>query len=208
MAALRAVAILGAGAAIGAALWIAYPRELADRVDLPAETKTESVPAVPGVRLVDAVVPIEPHAELREAATPEPSPSGIRLFLDVRGAQLTQLLQNDLDEFAAEPRDPSWAAGMEAQFQSELVRWPVTLSASYVECRRSKCLVAVVRPPGTFPPQLGGPDARAAAAIQTEIAQKLELIGGPIAAVMSRDGSLVHWHRFHRRCGPDWQCLE
>ncbi|HUQ53800.1 MAG TPA: hypothetical protein VM692_16340 [Gammaproteobacteria bacterium] len=36
----------------------------------------------------------------------------------------------------------------------------------------------------------------------------LNLYGTGAWLVRAEGGALVQWHRFHRRCGPDWQCLE
>lgn len=31
---------------------------------------------------------------------------------------------------------------------------------------------------------------------------------GGVSLLRAQSGVLVEWHRFHRRCGPDWHCLE
>jgi hypothetical protein len=48
----------------------------------------------------------------------------------------------------------------------------------------------------------GQPDGGVAQASIGSRAQALGLLGGPIFA------ALVYWHTFHRRCGPEWKCLE
>jgi hypothetical protein len=152
----------------------------------------------------------DPKAEPQQIALPvsELAPR-IGGFLALRDVSLGPALREALDAFAAEPRDPSWASGMEARFQSELAQPTVMLAESYVECRRSRCIALLIRPPGAQQ-QLEGLRllGREAGAEQARLAQALGLLGGPIFLAAARDGALVHWHAFHRRCGPEWKCLE
>jgi hypothetical protein len=134
-----------------------------------------------------------------------PAPA-IERFLEVRGVSLTPALREVLDAFAAEPRDPWWASGMEARFQGELAQPTSMLAESYVECRRSRCITVLIRPRQQLDDLR--PLGREAVAGQTRLAQALGLLGGPIFAAATRDGAPVHWHTFHRRCGPEWKCLE
>jgi hypothetical protein len=134
------------------------------------------------------------------------SDSTLQRFLDVRGISLNAGAQQDLLELIADPRDPAWAPGMEARFQSELTKSSRTLTESYVECRRSRCLVLLVEPLGAQR------DPRAAFTRadfdeQVAVASSLNLFGIGTFAASTRDGALVRWQRYFRRCAPDWNCL-
>lgn len=151
------------------------------------------------------------------APVPQPLPadadtsvSGLERFVDLRGIARAPFIESQMKEFAAQPRDPAWSTGMEAQFQSELSRSSPSLIDRYVECRRSVCVVVLVRPPGTHQQeQQMGLLARAAIMEMSTVAQTLNLFAAPGSGlVLARDGALVHWHRFQRKCGPDWKCLE
>jgi hypothetical protein len=150
-----------------------------------------------------------PEAELTIALPASGPAPRIEGFLEVRGVSLGPALRDALDAFAGESRDPSWASGMEARFQSELSQSTLMLVESYVECRRSHCITLLIRPPSA-PQQLEGLRllGREAGAEQTRLAQTLGLLGGPMFGAAARDGALVNCHTFHRRCGPEWKCLE
>jgi hypothetical protein len=201
------------GAVIGAVVLVGRPQRDADSPDAPttppkarADTQdiaraanevTARAPAEAGVR--------EPEPKLPPAVT-EASDSTLQRFLDVRGISLAAGAQKDFLEFIADPRDPAWAPGMEARFQSELAKGTRTLTESYVECRRTRCLVLLVEPPGVQR------DAKAAFTRadfdeQVATASSLNLFGIGTFAASTRDGALVRWQRYFRRCGPDWNCL-
>jgi hypothetical protein len=148
-----------------------------------------------------------PQALPADAGT---SVSGLERFVDLRGIPRAPFIESQLKEFAAQPRDPAWSTGMEAQFQSELSQSSLTLTERYVECRRSVCVVVLVRPPGTHQQeQQVGLLGRAALTEMSAVAQTLNLFAAPGGGlVLTRDGALVHWHRFQRKCGLEWQCLE
>jgi len=173
------------------------------------EVTNESAAAVPEVaEPIDGRLG-EPEAELTIALPASGPAPRIEGFLEVRGVALGPHLREALEAFTAEPRDPSWASGMEARFQSELSQSTLMLVESYVECRRSRCITLLIRPPSA-PQQLEGLRllGREAGAEQTRLAQTLGLLGGPMFGAAARDGALVNWHTFHRRCGPEWKCLE
>jgi hypothetical protein len=130
-------------------------------------------------------------------------------FMELRGVVPPPAVGAAFDTFVAEPRDPSWASGMEARFQSALSRSTLLLTESYVECRRSECIVLLFHPPRVDQqPRDLEPLLRAAAREQGRLAQAVGLTAGPAFGFSAREGPLVLWHTFHRRCGPEWQCLE
>jgi hypothetical protein len=209
MARLLLLALLGA--CIGAVVVIA--RRPAEPGVAPAHAAQPSAD-----REVHAETPLETPADAPAATaslepdSPQPvlvagAASSLERFLELRGIIAVGAMQRDLAEFVAEPRDLGWAPGMEAQFQSELTKSTTTLTDSYVECRRSRCLVLLVRPAGTHRP-LVGEETRAALQEHARVASSLSLFGFGAFAAVAPDGSLVSWNRFQRRCGPDWQCLE
>lgn len=147
------------------------------------------------------------QAALPSAADDAPD-STLQRFLEVRGIPLSPGAQKDFVDFLAEPRDLGWAPGMEAEFQSELAKTSRTLTESHVECRRSRCLVLLLEPPGAQRDRDQAPPfTRADFDEQVALAQRLNLFGIGTFAVSARDGALVRWQRYFRRCNPDWQCL-
>jgi hypothetical protein len=197
------------GACIGAVVVMARRPAVPGVVAAPASSPSLELP----VRAEAAVeTPASAPAAPTELEPDQPAPlavgaSSLERFLQLRGIAAVGAMQKDLAEFVAEPRDLGWAPGMEAQFQSELAKGTATLTDSYVECRRSRCLVLLVRPAGTHRP-LVGEETRAAAQEHARVASTLNLFGFGAFAAAASDGSHVSWNRFQRRCGPDWQCLE
>ena len=223
MSASRVIPIVALGAVLGAAALVHFyggtssdVEEAAASDERPPPTRTSSAGDDPeGATLGEhagehAQPPIAP-------AVPEDGlKSGLHFFLEAREVPL-ESVEKALSELEAQPRDPSWSAGMEAQFQSALAQSTLTDAESYVECRRSLCAVVFVYPPETQPPQTQPPQTqqpllglpiRAAVAEHQRLLSTLRLYGSGALAVRARNGALVQWHRFHRRCGPEWQCLE
>jgi hypothetical protein len=209
MARLLWLALLGVciGLAIATARRPAEPGVVSARDSSPSvergvhfETPLETPVGAPA-----ATAPFEPDSP--QPALISRAASSLERFLELRGITAVGAMRKDLTEFVAELRDSGWAPGMEAQFQSELAKSTTTLTDSYVECRRSRCLVLLVHPAGTHRP-LVGEETRAALQEHARAASSLNLIGFGAFAAVAPDGSLVSWNRFQRRCGPDWQCLE
>jgi hypothetical protein len=151
----------------------------------------------------DVIEPVERIG----GATKNPESSGLRAFLELREVPIVDVVRDDVDEFASETRDPNWAAQMEAQLQSELSKTNLTVTGSYIECKTSRCIVALVRPTGAYDQrvQVGLPNRGFVTAI-SEAARTLGLLGSQPYQILAGDGALVHWQRFHRRCASDWKC--
>ena len=219
MSASRVIPIVALGAVLGAAALVHFygggtssdVEEAAASDERPPPTRTSSAGDDPeGATLSEhagehAQPPVAP-------AVPEDGlKSGLHFFLEAREVPL-ESVDKALCELEAQPRDPSWSAGMEAQFQSALAQSTLTDAESYDECRHSLCAVVFVYPPETQPPQtqppLPGIPIRAAVEEHQRLLSTLRLYGSGALAVRALHGALVQWHRFHRRCGPEWQCLE
>jgi hypothetical protein len=204
------------GAVVGAAALVHFYGGGSGDVDeqaTPAELPTRAIDAADEPGKLDERAVDQEQPPLASAAEDTPR-SALQVFLEARAVPLERI-ENALREFVAQPRDPTWSAGMEAQFQSALVQSTLKDAESYVECRRSMCIVVFVYPPETQPqqtqqpqqPQLGIP-LRAAAEEHQRLLSTLRLYGSGALAVRARNGALVQWHRFHRRCSPEWQCLD
>jgi hypothetical protein len=197
------------GALIGVAVWLFQTDGRPDRE--PERIFSDS----PNVSdQIVAEVPIatdndgsgDAEAELPPASEPAPR---ITSFMNLRGLSPAPAVRAAFDKLVAEARDPLWASGMEARFQSELSRSTLLLTESYVECRRSMCIVLSFYPPRTDQQPMDlEPLLRAASREQGRLAQAVGLMAGPAFGSSARDGPLVLWHTFHRRCGPEWQCLQ
>jgi hypothetical protein len=207
----RTLWIVLLGAAIAAALSL---RSCVAR-DAYLETQQQSEPdRVPGT-VTTELVAREVPAPTTEAA-PESTPtadvvvpaSDLERFLEIRGVPRQPWMQSELEQFAAQPRDPAWATGMEARFQSELAKASSTVAERYVECRRSLCVALLVHPPGSRDPVQLESSIRPDLSQALAVAQALDVIIGPVSAAMTRDRGLVQWFRYHRKCGADWKCLE
>jgi hypothetical protein len=218
----RVLGIVVLGAAIGVALSMrscspeGVPNNSAGETPSFPEAQREEPDVAPGAIPDETVARAAPDERVGDPAPPPPpadadtSVSDLERFLELRGIPRVPSIDNELKEFAAQPRDPAWSTGMEARFQSELSQLSLTLTDWYVECRTSVCVVALVRPPGTQQSEqqlrlLG----RAALTEMSTVARTLNLFAAPGGGlVLARDGSLVNLHRFQRKCGPDWKCLE
>lgn len=154
-----------------------------------------------------AVVDVIEPAEQTDGMTQDFASSGLRSFLKLRDVPTVDVVQEDVSEFSSEARDPNWSAQTEAQLQSALSQTNLTLTGSYIECKTSRCIVALVRPTGAYDQreQVGLPN-RAIVTAMSEAARTLGLLGSQSYQILAGDGALVHWQRFHRRCSPDWRC--
>jgi hypothetical protein len=211
----RMVPFVALGLVLGAAALVHfYGRGGGDVAEhgVPAEQSTEAASAAGDAE----AAPLDEDAREQEPSATTSAPpadvgqSAVRVFLDARGVPLERFEQA-LRAFEAEPRDPAWSGGMEAQFQTALAQTTLTDAESYVECRRTLCVVLFIHPPetplDTQRPQLGLP-TRAAVEEHQRLLSTLRLYGSGAIAARARNGAFVQWHRFHRRCGPEWQCLE
>jgi hypothetical protein len=214
----RLIPIVALGAVLGAAALVHFYGGTGSDVDEAAASDERPAPTRASSAADDLeAATLGEHADVQAqppaaSAVPEDGPkSALHVFLEARGVPLERV-DKALRELEAQPRDPTWSAGMEAQFQSALVQSTLTDAESYVECRRSLCVVVFVYPPETQPQQtqqpLPGIPIRAAVAEHQRLLSTLRLYGSGALAVRARNGALVQWHRFHRRCGPEWQCLE
>jgi hypothetical protein len=184
------------------------------------ETPSSVAVSAPSEALIDAhernvtqtaVEVVEPLSHdsaqpVGEADYALPRTSGMEAFLELREVPVV-VLRNDLDELAAEPRDSNWSTEMETLLQSEIAQASLTLTDSYVECRTSRCIVALVRPTGAYDQKetVGLPNGPISRRMR-ETAQALGLQGSQASQILARNGALVHWQRFFRRCAPDWTC--
>lgn len=137
-----------------------------------------------------------------------PRTSGMEAFLELRDVPVV-VLRNDLDALAAEQRDSNWSTEMETLLRSEIAQASLTLTDSYVECRTSRCIVALVRPTGAYDQKetVGLPNGPISRRMR-DTAQALGLQGSQASQILARNGALVHWQRFFRRCAPDWTCAQ
>jgi hypothetical protein len=199
--------LIPAGAIVGIFVWLLQPADDPPRVFSDSPNLSRELAAVPEVVGSDGSAAVE--AELPAASTAIGLAPRLTGFMELRGVAPPPAVRAAFETFVAEPRDPLWASGMEARFQSELSRSTLMLTESYVECRRSECIVLMFHPPRTYQqPMDAAPLLRAASGEQGRLAQALGLVGGPAFGSSASDGPLVLWHTFHRRCAPEWQCLE
>jgi hypothetical protein len=210
MAASRLIPIMALGAVLGAAALVHFYGGGSSDVDepaAPAELPTREIDVADEAGTLD-----DRAVDQEQPSAPEDAPkAALQVFLEARGIPLERI-ENALREFVAQPRDRTWSAGMEAQFQSALVQSTLKDAESYVECRRSMCVVVFVHAPETQPQ----PTQQAPLGIaprdsfdeHQRLLSTLRLYGSGALAVRARNGALVQWHRFHRRCGPEWQCLD
>jgi hypothetical protein len=206
----RTLWIVVLGAAIAAALSL---RSCVERDVQAPETQSEPEPqrAVETVttEVVAREAPVPTFATPAQTRPEVAAPaSDLERFLEIRGVPSVPWMESELAQFAAQPRDPAWATGMEARFQSELAKASSTLAERYVECRRSLCIALLVHPRGSREPIQRGSLLQPAVSEALAVAQALDVIMGPASAVMTRDGAFVEWYRYHRKCGADWRCLE
>jgi hypothetical protein len=150
-----------------------------------------------------ALEPTEPI----DGVTHNPDVSGLHAFVELRELPDVELVRDELAELASEARDPSWSAQMEAQLQSELSRTNLTLTGSYIECKTSTCIAILIRPSSAYnqTQQVGPPNGEFTRAM-LNISQTQGLLLRPPRQLLARNGALVHWQRFFRRCAPDWEC--
>jgi hypothetical protein len=208
----RTLGIVALGVGIAAALSL---RSCAERDVRVLETEQEPKPDRAAETITTEAVAREAldPTIVRPAEATSPVPvaapaSDLERFLEIRGVPSVAWMETELTQFAAQPRDPAWATGMEARFQSELAESSATVAERYVECRRSLCIALLVHPRGGREPVQRGPLLQPEVSEALATAQALDVIMGPASAVMTRDGAFVQWYRYHRKCGADWKCLE
>jgi hypothetical protein len=119
-------------------------------------------------------------------------------------ARLPPEAQERIADFSAEPRDPLWAAVAEGELLGALSQSNVALIDWHVECRSSVCAVRYVSP-DPADPQVVRRDLRT---LFEGLTQGSNLIGAPMIISTTADGTVAGWMHLHRRCGPDWNCLE
>lgn len=143
-------------------------------------------------------------ADRADRLAQNPESPGLEVFLEMRKVPDVDPVQEDADELLSEARDPNWSTQAEAQLQSELSQMNLTLTGSYIECRSSGCIVALVRPTGAYDQQVqvGLPNGAIARAM-FEAGRRLSLLAGQARQIRAEDGALVHWQRLYRRCAPD-----
>lgn len=206
-----------------ATLWAAFVFVLASVAIVATRHRQEAAPSVapssPDETPVDSdsrdgpqnpIVVVEPPThDAAPTLRADYAKTGIEAFLEFREVPIV-VLRDDLDELAAETRDPDWSTQMEVRLQSEIARAGLTLTGSYVECRTSICAVALVRPTGVFDQreQVGLPNGTITREM-ADAARTLGLLGSRRASqILARNGALVHWQRFFRRCASDGVCLQ
>jgi hypothetical protein len=112
-------------------------------------------------------------------------------------------MQDRTADFAAEDRDPLWAATTEGQILGALPQSSVALIDWHVECRTSVCMVRYRHPAGIDSEALRRDDQR----LFSVVTNASSLLGGRVVLTANEDGTLSGVMDLHRRCASDWECL-
>jgi hypothetical protein len=133
--------------------------------------------------------------------------SALQRFVDARGIAYGPQAQDVVNEFEALPDDPAWSSSMEVLLFGELARSTLPVADWYVECRRGRCLAILVLATVGQGRQGELPNG-AVVREQGRIAAELQLLSVRGWRLTTRYDTLVTLLSFHRRCGPEWKCLE